>query len=380
MGALASLLNHLGLIEVAVLDLVEFGLRAALLLRAAVVGTVLDTVSLVGRLAATTIGLVVTALDAIIPSVFRLVVSGLDTTLTVLQIASTGLKNLIDGLMLWLRDGLGALLVFIGNLRVFRLVEHLAQIAPAVLPAIARLMDKPLSAAETTALTAAAAIPPALGSGSPSRVPAIAPAPDVLALALPPAARTALTDSIRRLGTSFTDETHTSLTAVQGALGGIGGTFRTAVDGLDANLSREVGLRARIAGADVAGLTQALGEARAAAREQPHTGMEAIAGAYEQWLRGDGMRRLMQQLEEHLQSTPVQGGQAAGTVAGRTVRAVLADQHDRRVVVEIDEVVLELGPQPPAAPGPLLAATGFDADAYSAWHQEIEDRGGLVHA
>ncbi len=114
-GALAWLLNQLGAIELAVLDLMEFGLRAVLLLRAAVLGTVLDTLSLVGRLAATTLGLVITALDAIIPAGFRLLVAGLDAALTVLQIASTGLSRLVDGLMLWLRDGLGAMLIFIGG-------------------------------------------------------------------------------------------------------------------------------------------------------------------------------------------------------------------------------------------------------------------------
>ncbi|MDN5791406.1 MAG: hypothetical protein L0H25_11130, partial [Micrococcales bacterium] len=158
MGSIASLLNHLGRIEVAVLDLVEFGLRGALLLRAAVLGMALDAVSVVGRLAATTIGLVVTALDTIIPSVFRLLVTGLETGLTALAIVSTGVKNLVDGLLLWLRDGLGSMLIFIGNLRVFRLVEHLAQIAPAVLAAIARLMDKPLSRTELGALSRASAL------------------------------------------------------------------------------------------------------------------------------------------------------------------------------------------------------------------------------
>jgi hypothetical protein len=379
-GALASLLNHLGLIEIAVLDLGEFGLRVALLLRAAVLGAVLDTVSLVGGLAATTLGLITTALDTIIPSVFRLVLAGLDTALTLLQIASTGLKNLIDALMLWLRDGLGSMLIFIGNLRVFRLIEHLTQVAPYVLPAIARLMDKPLSKEETQSLTLAGLlIGPGGGGGSggPSPSPTIPKAPDAVGLLLPPAARTAMTDSVRALGTSFAAETKTTLSAVQGTLGGIGTTFRTAVDGLDATLGGEVGARARIAGADVDALHQSLEQARAAARERPRTGLEEIAKAYEDWLRGGGMTTLLTQLDQHLRTTPVPGPDTGTSIPGRTVRAVLADQGDRRVVVEIDEVVIELGPEPPAAPSPQYASTGYDPEAHRAWEEEIEDRAGL---
>jgi hypothetical protein len=379
-GALASLLNHLGLIEIAVLDLGEFGLRLALLLRAAVLGTVLDTISLVGGLAATTLGLIATALDAIIPAVFRLVVSGLDTALTVLQIASTGLKNLIDALMLWLRDGLGSMLIFIGNLRVFRLIEHLTQVAPFVFPAIARLQSTPLTKEETQSLTLAGMlIGPGGGggSGAPSPAPTIAKAPDAVSLLLPPAARTAMADSVRSLGTSFTTETRTTLSAVQGTLSGIGASFRTAVDGLDATLGREIGARTKIAGADVDTLHESLERARTAARERPKTGLEEIAGAYEDWLRGGGMTTLLTQLDQHLRTAPVQGPDTGTSIPGRTVRAVLADEGDRRVVVEIDEVVIELGPEPPAAPAPSYAGAGYDPEAHRAWEEEIEDRAGL---
>jgi hypothetical protein len=378
MGSLASLLGHLGRIEVAVLDLVEFGLRGALLLRAAILGTALDAVSIVGRLAATTIGLVVTALDTIIPSVFRLLVTGLETALTALQIVSTGIKNLVDSLMSWLRDGLGSMLIFIGNLRVFRLVEHLAQIAPAVLAAIARLMDKPLSRSELRALDRAAAIPLPAGSGAPSIVPPVTPAPDVVALALPAAARRDLIAALRTLGTSFAAETHTSLSALQGAAGGIGTSFRATVDGLDAHLGTEIQARAAVAGTDIAALSQALNEARAAARERPATGLEAIATAYESWLGTGGLNTLLRQIDDHFRTAPLAGSEVATSVPGRTVRAVLADQSDRRVVVQIDEVVLDLGPEPAHRPAALVASGGFDPEQFHAWQQEFADRGGLV--
>ena len=377
-GALASLFVHLDGIELAILDLMEFALRSVLLLRAAILGTVLDTLSVVGRLAAATLGLLATAVDTVLASVFRVLLAGLDTGLTALAIASTGIKNLVDGLMTWLRDGLGALLVFIGNLRIFRLVVHLAQVLPLVLPAIARIVDHPLSKAETTALaTAAGMAPPGLG-GSSTPVP-IAPFPDVAALALPASARADLRASVATLGTTLRTEVGTSLGAVQGALGGIGTTMRTAVDGLDRNLGDEIHLRARIAGADVSSLTDAMRTARAVAAERPATGLEAIATAYEGWLSGGGMRTLMGQITEHFRTAPTAGSAGASSIPGRTVTAVLADRGDRRVVVEIDEVVIELGAAPGALPGPIpLAQPGFDPDGYLAWRRDIDDRGGLV--
>lgn len=378
MGTLASVFSHLDGIQLAIIDLLEFAFRLVLLLRAAILGLVLDTLSLAGRLASTTLGLIATAVDTILASVFRVLLAGLDTALTALQIASTGIKNVIDALMLWLRDGLGALLVFIGNLRIFRLVVHLAQVLPLVLPALARIVDRPLSAGETAALSRAAGMaPPGLG-GSGAPVP-IAPFPDLAALALPPSAQADLRASVATLGTTLRTEVGTSLGAVQSTLAGIGTTMRTAVNGMDRNLGDEIRLRSRIAGADVSALTGAMREARRVAAERPTTGLEAIANAYEGWLRGGGMRTLMEQITEHFRTTPTGGTAGASSIPGRTVTAVLADREDRRVVVEIDEVVIELGAVPTSgAPATAMAETGFDPDAYLAWQREIDDRGGLV--
>jgi hypothetical protein len=381
MGALAALLARIDLIQLKVLDLMEFALRAALLLRAAILGTVLDTIALVGRLAATTLGLIITALEAIIPSIFRLVLAALDTALTALQIASTGLKNVIDGLMTWLRDGLGAILIFIGNLRVFRLIEHLVQVAPALLAALARLMGTPLSRVELRALNRASRITLPGGSGAPSALVPVPGAPDLAALALPASARADLRASIDKLGTSLATETKTSLTALQGALGGIGTTFRGAVDRLDTNLSEEVGLRSKIAAADVAGLTTAIGAAREATRVRPDTGLEQIARAYETWLKEGGMTTLLKQISTHFKTEPTEGAAGETSLPGRTLRAAESAARDRAVIVEIGEVVIDLGPAPtpPLTPQPT-AWTDYDPDAPLDREREIDDRGGLLPA
>ena len=380
-GALAALLARIDLIQLKVLDLMQFGLRAALIMRAAVLGTVLDTIALVGRLAATTIGLIITALEAIIPSVFRLVLSALDTAMTALQIASTGLKNVIDGLLTWLRDGLGSMLIFIGNLRVFRLIEHLVGVAPAVLAALARVMGTPLDPAELGALRRASRLAWPAGSGAPSPAVPIPPAPDIAALALPATARAELRASVERLGNALRTETTTSLGALRGTLGGIGSTFRGAVDSLDATLSGEVGLRSRIAAADVGGLTVAITAARDAARNRPDTGLEQIARAYETWLGAGGMRTLLDQITAHFQSAPTTGVAAEVSLPGRTLNAGRSAAGDRPVVVEIGEVVIDLGPAPaaPAPPAPTSWNT-FDPAALLDYERELDDRAGLLPA
>ena len=127
-GALASFLLRLQDIQFAIVDLLQFGLRNVLLLRAAVLAIVLDTLSLAGRLAASVVGIVAAAMDTVLDSVFRVIHTGLIAVLGVVRIASTGVKSTIDSLMLFLRDGVGALLIFLGSLRVFQLVFHLAQV------------------------------------------------------------------------------------------------------------------------------------------------------------------------------------------------------------------------------------------------------------
>nr|BFE80534.1 hypothetical protein GCM10020093_031350 [Planobispora longispora] len=159
-GALASLLIRLDDIKLVIVDLLRFGLRNVLLLRAAVLATVLDTVSLAARLAVAVVGIVAAAVDTVLASVLAVIRTALETALTAVRIASTGIKNTVDALMLFLRDGVGALLVFIGNLRVFRLVAHLAQVLPLVLPAIARIQKVELSESETKALTKAGTLIP----------------------------------------------------------------------------------------------------------------------------------------------------------------------------------------------------------------------------
>jgi hypothetical protein len=282
--------------------------------------------------------------------------------------------------MLWLRDGLGAMLIFIGNLRVFRLLEHLVQVAPAVLAAVARIMGTPLSSTELTALSSAANVALPRGSGLPSAPVPIPKSPDVAALALPPSAQADLKASVEKFGTSLATETKTSLTALQGAVGGIGTTFRGVVDRLDDHLNEEIGLRSKIAAVDVGGLTTAIGAAREAARVRPDSGLEQIAKAYETWLGSGGMIRLLDQITEHFRTAPTEGAAAETSLPGRTLRAAQTATRDRAVVVEIGEVLIDLGPAPATPPPQPTAWHEYDVDDQLDRQRELDDRGWLQPA
>ena len=78
--------------------MLQFGLRNVLLLRAAVLAVVLDTLSLAGRLAAgRRSGSWRRRVDTVLESVFRVIHAGLLTgVLAVVRIVSTGVKNTVD--------------------------------------------------------------------------------------------------------------------------------------------------------------------------------------------------------------------------------------------------------------------------------------------
>ena len=339
-GALASFLLRLRDIQFAIVDLLQFGLRNVLLLRAAVLAIVLDTLSLAGRLAASVVGIVAAAIDTVLESVFRVIHAGLIAVLAVVRIASTGIKNTVDSLMLFLRDGVGALLIFLGSLRVFQLVFHLAQVLPAVLPAIARVLDKPLSKEETAALGAAASILPPTGPGA-SASPAIAKFPDLADKLLTPAAEADIVGRVDAMGKTIRTEAGVSFGAVQGAFDGIGKRMQATVGTLDKGLDETLTSRLGAAKGHAQQLADSLKLAEEASQKRPATGLEAIATAYEGWLKGGGLRTLMGELDAHFRATPAAAG--AGSLAGQVVSGVIDGTGTRTVVVEIGEVTIDLG-------------------------------------
>ena len=377
MGALVSFLIRLDDIKLAIVDMLQFGLRQVLLLRAAVLAIVLDTLSLAVRLAAGVLGILATAVDTVLESIFRVIRAGLETVFTALRIASTGIKSTVDALMLFLRDGVGALLTYIGGLRVFRLVVHLADVLPRILPAIATIMGKQLSKEESEALGKAKEIAPQTLFGPAGPVPAMPSFPDLAATLLPPTAQSELVGKVDALGRTIRGEARVSFGAVQGALDGIGGQMRATIGTLDRGLDEELTSRLGRARGHAEELAKSLQAAEEVSKKRPLTGLEAIAKAYEGWLQGGGLRTLMGQLEAHFRTTPAAAGE--GSIAGRVVGGVLGGAGTRTVVIEIDEVTIDLGEAPPEVEGATVSPTSsFDGDAFIEWQQNQEERMGIV--
>jgi hypothetical protein len=375
-GALASFLLRIRDIQFAIVDMLQFGLRNVLLLRAAVLAIVLDTLSLAGRLAASVVGIVAAAVDTVLESVFRVIHAGLTGMLEVVRIVGTGVKGTVDALMLFLRDGLGGLLVFLGGLRVFQLAFHLAEILPAILPAIARVLDKPLTKEETGALDEAAKLRPAPAIGTPATA-TIAAFPDLAGKLLPAGAEATLVGRVDSMGKAIRTEAGASFGAVQGALEAIGKKMQGTVGTLDKGLDETLTGRLATAKGHAEQLADSLRVAEEASKKRPATGLEVIARAYESWLGGGGLRTLMGELDAHFRATPAAAG--AGSVAGRVVSGVIAEAGTRSVVVEIGEVTIDLGDGvPQTAPEAAAPAAGFDPEALGEWQRRREDRLGIV--
>ncbi|GGS77863.1 hypothetical protein GCM10010156_40830 [Planobispora rosea] len=383
-GALASLLIRLDDIKLVIVDLLRFGLRNVLLLRAAVIATVLDTVSLAARLAVTVVGIVAAAVDTVLASVLAVIRTALETALTAVRIASTGVKNTVDALMLFLRDGVGALLIFIGNLRVFRLIVHLAQVLPLVLPAIARIKGVELDRRETEALTRAGTLmPPGAPAAGASPPAAIAAFPDLAEKLLPEDARRELVDQVGELGATLRRETGIALGAVSRGVSGLAAAARETADNLDTDLGRRLADRLGEARKHAVSLADSLRAAEEVARRRPETGLEVIAAAYEGWLRGGGLAGLLEKITAHFERTPVSAADpAAGarTIPGRVVTGTAVTPAGAEVVVEIGELVVDLAPAAaPERPGPAgPAGAAFDPEAYQDWRRDLRDRGALA--
>jgi hypothetical protein len=375
-GALASFLLRLRDIQFAIVDMLQFGLRNVLLLRAAVLAIVLDTLSLAGRLAAGVVEIVATAVDTVFESVFRVIHAGLVGVLAVMRTVSTGVKNTIDALMIFLRDGVGSLLIFLGGLRVFQLAFHLAQVLPAVLPAIARIVDKPLTKEETAALGAAASLLPATPTGAPASPP-IAAFPDLAEKLLPPDAERDIVGRVDSMGKTIRAEAGTSFGAVAGALDGISKRMQDTVGTLDDGLDQTLTTRLEAAKGHAVQLADSLKVAEEASRRRPATGLETIATAYEGWLKGGGLQTLMGELDAHFRATPAAAG--AGSIAGQVVTGVVEGAGTRTVVVEIGEVTIDLGDgAPQTGPEASLPASAFDPETFIEWQRNREERLGIV--
>jgi hypothetical protein len=361
-GALAMLIVRLDTIKLAVVELLQFVLREALLLRGVALTVLFDTLSAAARLAANILAILGLTMQSIITSIFSIFGSVFDAALAAIKFISDGLQNTINALLKWLVDSVITVLTVIGDTRIFRVAVHALQVLPYILPSLIQLVrgvsitgtkeEKELDVAKTIPIAG-----PSLTGATSALLPAF---PSVSNTLLDPAAvgtlRGTISTSLAGINTALGDifgATGKGLTNLSTALDKAA-SDKTFNDALDQHLGQ---LRQR---SDT--LAGALASAQKAAIEHPATGLEAIAGAYEKWLASPGgLKALLDNLTDFFKKTPTSGPGAEQSLAALAIGPTTIDR--LRATVEIGDVVIELGPPsespPPQAtlgtPGSIVA-------------------------
>lgn len=394
-GSIALLISNLAGIRRAILETFQFVLRNLLVLRGVLLTTIFETVASAARLVAAIVGLLSTAIQTAIGSIFTMVASIIGAAFDAITTLAQTLQSVIGTLLTWLVTGVFTVLRAIGDLAVFRTIDHVVRILPAVLEPIYNIvvafktgaagtgfsddLHNALAAATTAGLSGT-------GTGSPSGT--ATPVDPSTAFATPPdftaefaAASTTLRDLIGTARTDLNTVVVESFDAAGGALNGIAGTFNTAIAN-EANFSRDLLSRNLQPLTDRANTLANAISAPIAATSAP-TGFEDISAAYERWLTGDGLARTLNLATAQFASTATATDGSAvtdrlGLMRGQTDPA--------RANIEIDRVEIVIG-EPAAAsdaaPGPVgLVMPGEelplnDEAIWRAWHRhnlDLEDR------
>jgi hypothetical protein len=343
-GSLALLIDKLDSIKLAFIEMLSFIVRNVLLLRGVVLVTVFDLLGAVSRLVAGLVQVLGLMVQGLLRALFDLAATVLEGALAVFRFLAGALQRTVNGMLGWLVDTLFVVLARFGDLRVFRLVTHLVQVMPAVLPPLYELLRgssspalTPTQQADLSAAARLALAAPVLPSTTlPSA--SLPPVPNPADL-LMPAAEVA---TLRANLTTLRDGLVTGLTALTSS---VETGFATLAARFERMIQQELDHsrgdyadRLRTIHQTSVAFAEVFGAAERAIRERPAHGMEAIAAAYEQWLAGPGLTTLLGQITDFFRATPASDGTSMpAQIVGSPV--------DRpRASIEIDEVVIDLGP------------------------------------
>ncbi len=355
-GAFATLVTRLDEVKFAVVDLLQFALRNVFLLRGVVLVTLYDTVAAAARLGANILAILSTAVGQILTSLFAMIGTLLDAALVALRFVSNGLQQTVDALLRWLVGTIGATLTFLGDTRIFRVIVHIIQTLPLVLPSLVFLVrGTRLSPAERRELRRAARIRipgPSAGAG-PGSVP-FPTFPDISSLLVPPGTTSLLSGVVGAAATQVTTEVGNIFGAAQQGMKDIATTLGEAATSGEAGFRAGLDERLEEVRTQSARLAGALDTARAATERRPETGLEAIAAAYQRWLTGGGLTALLGTITEHFRNVPPTGPEAATSIPGRIVSETAGERP--RATIEIENVVIEVTPAAPTETQPQEGA------------------------
>lgn len=395
-GGIAFLIANLGEIRRALLETIQFLLRNALVLRGVLLTVVFETVASAARLAANVVGIIGDTIQSVLTAIFQVIKKLLAAAFDALETLATALQGVVQSLLTWLVDGLFSVLRAIGDLTVFRTIDHLIKVLPSLLSAIYVLKSSTslpgdiqtmLTDAQAAVLkdSTASAAPAGTAGGVTNQGSVVAPTiigafPDLKALLKPLGDK--LASNVDATGADVVADVKVSIGNITTALGGVSGRFDAAARD-EATFSSGV-LRAY--GTDIAKNAEDLTKAITAPAQTggAPTGFELIAKSYEQWLTGGGLKSVLDEASKHFTEAPKDGGAPTGALR------LLRGQFDRpRASIEIDEVeiVIQPGEDPmrqektapsELGPGDFPTRPHTDEDVWLAvrrHERELEDRG-----
>jgi hypothetical protein len=388
-GSIALLFARLDNIKLAIVELLQFLLQEALLLRGVVLVVVLDTLAAVARLAANILGILGETLASVTTAVFNIFYAVFDAALAAIQFLSGGLAKTIDALLNWLLGTLVTALTTIGDTRIFRVAVYAIQTLPYILPSLVMLVTgNEIGKKDSDRLDSAkliSVLPPTFPGTPPITLP---PFPSVSATLLDPAAIGVMRGSIDH-----------GLSAIKDNLGTIFDDSKAGLLQMNNRLERAAGDQAfgqkigdhaeqlRKDSLKLAGTLNPVAETLQdkIAKHEP-TGLDIIAKAYEDWLSSkDGLGKLLGNITDYLNKTPTQGPAAATSLIAKSAGPSVLDRP--RATVEIDDVVIELMPPaetdlPHGVPGVMKALSDHSPaefmQAIAELMHELDQRGAAM--
>jgi len=395
-GALASVVVHLRDIQKEVLGLLQFLLKEILMLRGVLLFTLYDTIASAAKLASFVLSTLNGAVQLILTNIANIFSHVFDAGIAVLKFFADGLKRTVDDLLKWLVNTVGLVLEALGDSKIFRVVVHVVQVLPALLPALLRLLERTATDTELQALekasnkTIADADEKFKGKKLADLIP---PFPDLKTTLAP---KTELGD----LGKKVREE-------LEGAGKELKGAFSSSINALD-TIGKKLdevkkdqpfqdALAKRQASLEESAttLSKKLTEVKVQLDKRPDTGLEMIAKSYEDWLNSGGMKSVLGKIEQHFNDSPTLGtlgrlthlldklfgGDRLGELPG--VFGATPEVNRPRATVEIKELLIELDPDADLRfrqPGQelymaSLTTEGDPQDFFHSREDELKQRG-----
>ncbi|MGE3620669.1 MAG: hypothetical protein AB7L84_09415 [Acidimicrobiia bacterium] len=377
-GAVASLLSTLGDLRLQIVEWIGFALRMFLLLRAVAVAVLADTASLVAPIATAVLGAVARMADVVLAGLGALLASAVTGAMTTVRILAGGLASAINAAVSFITGTILPLLNYFQGTPLVRLVAWFATALPSMLVALAAAAGRPVSSTAEAQLNARSREGLAVlgAAGPPIPVPTTLSAGDIIA-ALGPTAERDLQDELARLGGTARRATGESLDAATAVITDTAGALRTAARRSTTTLGGVLEEQLGAARGHIAALDRVMTSAEGVAARRPEaTTIDRIAGSYREWLTGGGLQQLLGAISRHFATTPAEG-EPGRTVPGRVLQGFVDAEGRHDVIVEVGEVVIELGA--PATPSTAaLDGGGAGPDAALARLTHIASRGGTI--